>query len=249
MMSWVAWCSPQLKRFVPVDAPTRRRRRHRGRLEERGVGAVVRLGEPEGEAAACRRGSRASTRPAARRCRSRASSAPSGSCRRSSSRSAGRCAARGPCGEVLTDDRHLEVGGVAAAELGGQGAGGASRRASARRRISRSSSSHSWRGTPPFSKSVRAHSRRWSKNRTLSSAACNGTISRSMNSSRASRVAWMSLGIAKLTVVSPCCRGRRRSAGAARRPRRARRPSPAAGRPPRCRARARRWRRAAGRWW
>ena len=27
MMSWVAWCSPELNRFVPVDAPTRRRRR------------------------------------------------------------------------------------------------------------------------------------------------------------------------------------------------------------------------------
>ena len=47
-------------------------------------------------AGGCRRGSRASTRLAARRCRSRASSARSGSCRRSSSRSAGRCAARGP---------------------------------------------------------------------------------------------------------------------------------------------------------
>ena len=36
--------------------------------------------------------------------------------------------------------------------------------ASARRRISPSSSSHSRRGRPPFSQSVRAYSRRWSKN-------------------------------------------------------------------------------------
>ena len=66
-----------------------------------------------------------------------------------------------------------------------------------RRRISPSSSSQSARGTPSCSKSVRAHSRRWSKNRSLSSWAWRGAISCSMNASSASRVAWMSVGMSK----------------------------------------------------
>ena len=94
-MSCVAWCSPELNRFVPLMHPLVAVG-DGGRLEVRRVGAVVRLGEPEREPAGAVEEARASTRRAARRCRSRASSARSGSCRRSSSRSAGRCAARGP---------------------------------------------------------------------------------------------------------------------------------------------------------
>ncbi|MNT03677.1 hypothetical protein D3C72_1382240 [compost metagenome] len=69
-------------------------------------------------------------------------------------------------------------------------AGNAKRRwpaRSARRRASASSASHSGRGRPPFSKSVRAHSRRWSKKRSLSSCACSGATSRSMKASSSAR--------------------------------------------------------------
>src|SRR4051812_46494518 len=69
--------------------------------------------------------------------------------------------------------------------------------ASARRRISRSSASHSAVGTPPASKFVRAYSRRWSKKRMLSSWASSGLISRSMNSSSWSSVACSSVEISK----------------------------------------------------
>mmetsp|Transcript_30262 Transcript_30262/g.85345 ORF Transcript_30262/g.85345 Transcript_30262/m.85345 type:complete len:359 (-) Transcript_30262:68-1144(-) len=68
---------------------------------------------------------------------------------------------------------------------------------SERRRISASSPSHSLLGRPPLSKSVRAHSRRWSKNRMLSSCICSGTISRSMNSSSSLRYATRSSGKSK----------------------------------------------------
>ena len=74
---------------------------------------------------------------------------------------------------------------------------------SARRRISLSSSSHSLRGTPPFSKSVRAYSRRWSKKRMLSSCCSSGLISASMNSSRSFSSCWMSCGISKSMGGSP----------------------------------------------
>ena len=55
--------------------------------------------------------------------------------------------------------------------------------ASARRRASRSNSSHSSLGRPPRSQSVRASSRRWSKKRMLSFSCSRGCISRSMKSS------------------------------------------------------------------
>ncbi len=59
--------------------------------------------------------------------------------------------------------------GVAAAELGGEGepqpAGGVGPAA----HLAQQRPPTPARGTPPFSKSVRAHSRRWSKKRTLSS--------------------------------------------------------------------------------
>ena len=58
---------------------------------------------------------------------------------------------------------------------------------SATLRASRSSSSHSGRGSPAFSKSVRAYSRRWSKKRMLSSRCSMGLISASMNASSAAR--------------------------------------------------------------
>ena len=68
---------------------------------------------------------------------------------------------------------------------------------SARRRISRSRSYHSSRGTPPFSKSVRAYSRRWSKKRMLSSCCSSGLISASMKSSMRRSRSVMSSGISK----------------------------------------------------
>jgi len=79
--------------------------------------------------------------------------------------------------------------------------------ASARRRTSARSSSHSLRGTPPFSTSVRANSRRWSKNRMLSSCSCSGVISASMNaSSWPSRVVRAG-GKAKSTLTSSLSSG------------------------------------------
>src|SRR5436309_148940 len=68
---------------------------------------------------------------------------------------------------------------------------------SARRRISARRSSHSLRGTPPFSKSVRSYSRRWSKKRMLSSCISSGLISASIKSSRSFNSVWMSCGISK----------------------------------------------------
>ncbi len=58
---------------------------------------------------------------------------------------------------------------------------------SARRRASPSSASHSGRGRPFLSKSVLAHSLRWSKKRMLSSCCSNGLISASMKASSSSR--------------------------------------------------------------
>ncbi|SIA34356.1 Uncharacterised protein [Mycobacteroides abscessus subsp. abscessus] len=58
---------------------------------------------------------------------------------------------------------------------------------SARLRASPSNASHSLLGRPPRSQSVRESSRRWSKNRMLSSACSSGTISRSMNPSSSAR--------------------------------------------------------------
>src|SRR3954452_6539764 len=60
-----------------------------------------------------------------------------------------------------------------------------------------SSISHASFGRPPRSQSVRASSRRWSKNRMLSSAASSGRISRSMKSSSSTRYAARSEGISK----------------------------------------------------
>ena len=50
-----------------------------------------------------------------------------------------------------------------------------------------SKASHSGRGRPPLSKSVRAHSRRWSKKRSLSSCACSGLILAVMKASSLAR--------------------------------------------------------------
>src|SRR5476651_2875518 len=58
---------------------------------------------------------------------------------------------------------------------------------SARRFISAKSSSHSGRGWPSLSQSVRACSRRWSKKRILSASCSSGRISRSMKSSSTPR--------------------------------------------------------------
>ncbi len=76
-----------------------------------------------------------------------------------------------------------EVRAVLTAQLASAARSGRRPAASARRRISPSSSSHSLRGTPPFSQSVRAYSRRWSKNRMLSSCCSSGLISPSMKAS------------------------------------------------------------------
>ena len=89
--------------------------------------------------------------------------------------------------QVLTDDRHPEV----ACRLDRRTPSG-TRTGSAppRRRAdcaSASRSSHSSFGSPPRSQSVRASSRRWSKNRMLSSRCSSGLITYSMKSSNSSR--------------------------------------------------------------
>ena len=84
-------------------------------------------------------------------------------------------------GQVLADHRHREVGAVLAAELVRQaeaqvpgGVGAAPHLAQQRLPLRRA-------GCPSLSKSVRAHSRRWSKNCGCSRSS--GAISRSMKSS------------------------------------------------------------------
>ena len=83
--------------------------------------------------------------------------------------------------QVLADDGHAEVRSIAARRTWPAGGSEGSPAASARRRISRSRSSHSAFGQPSRSKSVRAYSRRWSKKRMLSSSRSSGLISSSMN--------------------------------------------------------------------
>ena len=167
-MSCVAWCSPELNRFVPLithSSPSA----HGGRLEVRGVGAVVRLGEPEREPAG-----------AVEEARHPLGALLVGA--EVAHHQHGREVADDRAlvlqvvvqpealgREVLADDRHLEVGrrrGRRTPRAARSAASRPRRRAGASRA---SSSSQSWRGTPPSSKSVRAYSRRWSKNRMLSS--------------------------------------------------------------------------------
>ena len=141
-----------------------------GRLEVGRVGAVVRLGEPEREPAACRRGSRASTRrccssvPKSRImstvgklptielsfCRSLCSPRP--------------LAAR--CSRMIAISRLRRV---VTAVLRRQRLAQPARGVGAPAHLARAAPPSRARGTPPFSKSVRAYSRRWSKNRMLSS--------------------------------------------------------------------------------
>ena len=84
--------------------------------------------------------------------------------------------------EMLADDRHGEVRAVLAAQRLGQAEAQVAGLVGAAL-ISASSSSHSWRGWPSLSQSVRACSRRWSKKRMLSSCCSSGRISRSMKAS------------------------------------------------------------------
>ncbi|CAM5737346.1 hypothetical protein MAUB1S_01826 [Mycolicibacterium aubagnense] len=78
--------------------------------------------------------------------------------------------------------------------------------ASARRRISSSRSSHSRVGTPPFSRSVRANSRRRSKNCMFSRSS--GLISASMNASISANRRGRCSGSAKSTVIPLSVRSR-----------------------------------------
>jgi hypothetical protein len=85
-------------------------------------------------------------------------------------------------GEMVADDRHPQVVAVLPAEFAWaakpEEAGLVGRLLGLDQQAS-----HSGRGRPPLSKSVRAHSRRWSKKRSLSSCACSGLISASMKAS------------------------------------------------------------------
>ena len=196
MMSWVAWCRPELKRLWPLrthSSPSRTAVVSRKVASEPWFGSVspnarrrVPSRKPGIHSAFC------ASVPKSRII-STVGKLPT--IELSFCRSLWRPEAL--VGEVLADDRHLEVAGVAAAELRPAGRGAASRprrRAGASRRAAPPSRA---RGTPSFSKSVRAHSRRWSKNRSLSSWAWSGAISCSMNASSSSRVAWMSVGMSK----------------------------------------------------
>ena len=94
-------------------------------------------------------------------------------------------------------DRHAEVRAVAAAELAPAARSGRSpprRRGGASRAAARASRA---RGTPPFSTSVRANSRRWSKN--CGCSASSGAISRAMKSSSRARRSSSSSGTAGST--------------------------------------------------
>ena len=119
-MSWVAWCRPRVEPLLPVDAPTRRRRRTA--VVSRKVASEPWFG---------------SVRPKARRRRAvEEAGHPLGLLLLGAEvahHQHGREVADDRAlvlqvvvqpealgGQVLADDRHLEVGGVAAAELGRQ---------------------------------------------------------------------------------------------------------------------------------
>ena len=117
MMSWVAWCRPELKRLCPLSTHSSPSC-DRGRLEERGVRPVVRLGEAEGQPAGAveeaghplgllRVGAEVAHHQHRREVADDRALVLQVVVQ-----------AEALVGEVLADDRHLEVAGVAAAELG-----------------------------------------------------------------------------------------------------------------------------------
>ena len=120
MMSWVAWCSPLLNRLCAVDDPLVAVLHRRG-LEERGVGPVVGLGQAEGEAAAA---VEEAGHPLGLLGLGAVVAHHQHGREVADDRALVLQVVEQPealGGEVLADDRHLEVGGVAAAELGRQG--------------------------------------------------------------------------------------------------------------------------------
>ena len=95
--------------------------------------------------------------------------------------------------------------GVVAAVLRGQRPAQPARGVGAAAHLARAAPPSPRAGRRRASKSVRAYSRRWSKNRMLSSACSSGRISRSMNASIAASVAVISAGISKSTCRSSNC--------------------------------------------
>ena len=179
---------PGVPRLLAVDDPVVAVAHGRG-LHVGGVGAVVGLGDAEGEARGVPR-ARSSTHSAFcssvpwSSISSRPTLLPTIECSFCRSLCSPRPLAA-KCSRITAMPRL--VPSRAAVLLGERRSGSGRRRRPAGGPL-RSSASHSSLGRPPRSQSVRASSRRWSKKRMLSSASSSGLISRSMKSSSSAEV-------------------------------------------------------------